>query len=122
MRDDRAASGGFTLLEVVVAVAILGAAAAVLLGSVNRNLELAFHSKNLLVATALAQKRMAEIELDDALETGEWEGTFDEAPSFAWHLTVEPFVVGGLDTEMLLVRLVVTWDEGNRSLEVTYAR
>ena len=44
------AKNGFTLLEVIIAVAIMGASMAILLGAVNRNLVLASKSKNQSIA------------------------------------------------------------------------
>ena len=49
---------GFTLLEVIIAVAIMGASLAILLGAVNRNLVMASQSKNQSIAYALAQQKI----------------------------------------------------------------
>ncbi len=51
---------GFTLLEVLIAVAILGSAFAVILGAVNRSLVIASESKNLAIAEALVQTKLSE--------------------------------------------------------------
>ena len=112
---------GFTLLEVLVAVAILGAALAVLLGAVNKDLILASQSKNLVVASALAQRKLSEIELEGFPEEGEKEGEFAEAPGFKWFVSVTPLGLPGLDTEIRVVRLLITWDEGKKDFEVTLA-
>ncbi len=112
---------GFTLLEVLVAVAILGASLAVLLGAVNKDLILASQSKNLVVAGALAQKKLAEIELEGFPVEGENEGEFTEAPGFKWYISVTPLGIPGLGTEIRVVRLLITWDEGKKDFEVTLA-
>ncbi len=112
---------GFTLLEVLIAVAILGASLAVLLGSVNNNLILASQSKNLVIASALAQRKLSEVELDGFPEEGEQEGEFTEATGFRWYMSVTPLGLPGLDTEIRVVRLLITWDEGKRDFEVTLA-
>src|SRR3990172_8569998 len=83
-------SGGFTLLEVLVAVAILCAALAVLLGAVNKDLILASQSKNLVIASALAQRKLSEIELGGFPEEGEREGEFTEPPGFKYYSSVTP--------------------------------
>ncbi len=112
---------GFTLLEVLVAVAILGTSVAVLLTAVHRSLELGFKSKALVQATALAQKRIAEIELEGLPEAGESEGVFEEAPGYRWHQVVEPYTVPVIGTELSIVTLVVTWGDKNDNLEVSFA-
>ena len=56
-------SGGFTLLEVVIAVAIVGVALVMLLGSVNRNLDVAVKSRDAQIAALLAQEMLTEIQL-----------------------------------------------------------
>ena len=114
-------NSGFILLEVLVAVAILGASLAVLLGAVNKDLILASQSKNLVIASALAQRRLSEIELGGLPEEGEREGEFTEAPGFKWYSSVTPLGIPGLDTETRLVRLLITWDEGKKDFEVTLA-
>src|SRR3990172_3038929 len=112
---------GFTLLEVLVAVAILGAALAVLLGAVNKDLILASQSKNLVIASALAQRKLSEIELKGFPEEVEEEGEFTEAPGFKWYSSVTHLGLPGLDTEIRVVRLLITWDEGKKDYEVTLA-
>ncbi|HEX3033700.1 MAG TPA: type II secretion system protein [Thermodesulfobacteriota bacterium] len=112
---------GFTLLEVLVAVAILGSAFAVILGAVNRSLVLASDSKNLAIAEALVQTKLAEIELEGFPEPREEKGEFAEAPGFKWSLTVKPLNVPGLNTEIRVVHLVITWDEEKKDFGVTLA-
>jgi general secretion pathway protein I len=112
---------GFTLLEVLVAVAILGIALAVLLAAVNRNLILASKSKNLTIAGILAQKKITEVELEGFPEIREQQGEFEEAPGFNWFLSVRPFEISQLGTEIRVIRLLITWDEGEEDFEVTLA-
>lgn len=112
---------GFLLLEVLVAVAILGSALAVLLGSVNRNLILTSRSKDLVVAETLAQRKLAEIELERFPDPRQEQGDFTEAPGFRWFLSIVPATVPGLNTEIRTVRLLITWDEGRKEFELTLA-
>jgi general secretion pathway protein I len=113
--------GGFTLLEVIIAVAILGASLAILLGAVNKNLLMASRSKNLSIASSLAQQKMGEIELTGYPEVGEEQGVFEEAPGFNWYLTVMPYDIEQLGTEIRVVLLTVTWDEGQKEFTVATA-
>jgi type II secretion system protein I len=114
-------SKGFTLLEVLVAVAILGAGLTVLLGAVNRNLIMASQSKNLSIAGLLAQRKMAEIELGGYPEIRKEQGQFEEAPEFKWFLSVTPFGIPNLDTEIRIVILRITWDDGKKDFQVSMA-
>lgn len=112
---------GFTLLEVLVALAIMGAALAILLGAVNRNLILASNSKNLTIASTLAQKKISEIELGGYPEITEEEGVFNEAPEFKWFLRVIPYELPTLETEIRIIILRVTWDEGKKDFQISMA-
>ena len=112
---------GFTLLEVIIAVAILGASLAILLGAVNKNLILASRSKNLSIASSLAQQKLGEIELDGYPEVGEEQGVFEESPGFSWYLTVLPYNIQQLGTEIRVVILTVTWDERQKEFTVATA-
>jgi len=113
--------GGFTLLEVIIAVAILGASLAILLGAVNKNLVLASRSKNLSIASSLAQQKMGEIELEGYPEVGEEQGVFEESPGFSWYLTVLPYDIAQLGTEIRVVILTIFWDDGQREFTVATA-
>ncbi len=112
---------GFTLLEVIIAVAIMGAALAILLGSVNRNLLQASLSKNQSIAQTLAQQKMSEIELDGYPEVGQEEGPFEEFPGFYWFVRVLPYDIEQLGTEIRIVIVDVTWDEGRKAYQVATA-
>jgi general secretion pathway protein I len=72
----RLAERGFTLLEVLVATAILGVAVVTLLGLHARNLGLAADAENLTIAGALAGDVLAIARLDPALEEGATAGRF----------------------------------------------
>lgn len=127
-RDDDSArikhtksNNGFTLLEVLVAVAILGAGLTVLLGAVNRNLIMASQSKNLSIAGLLAQRKLAEVELEGYPEIRQEQGQFEEAPEFKWFLTVVPYNIANLDTEIRIVILRITWDDGKKDFQVSMA-
>jgi general secretion pathway protein I len=67
---------GFTLLEVLVATAILGVAVVTLLGLHARNLSLAADAENLTIAGTLAGDVLALARLDPALEEGSVSGGF----------------------------------------------
>jgi len=112
---------GFTLLEVLVAVAILGGTLAILLSAVNRNLILASDSKNSTIAAYLAQRLVAGIELEGYPDVRTEEGEFQDYPGFGWRISIEPFEISQLDTEIRLVQVQILWDEGTKNFDVWYA-
>ena len=112
---------GFTLLEVIIAVAIMGASLAILLGAVNRNLVLASQSKNQSIAQSLAQQKITEIELEGYPEVGQEQGIFEEFPGFSWYVNILPYDIEQLGTEIRIVMVDIAWDEGNRVFKVATA-
>jgi prepilin-type N-terminal cleavage/methylation domain-containing protein len=68
-RPSRSADSGFTLLEIMVAVAILASTLVVLLSIVTNNVRATNHAKMTTAATFLARTKMVEIE-DEILDQG----------------------------------------------------
>lgn len=122
---------GFTLLEVMVALAILGLAIPILLGLRNWDVALRSEAETLTTATLLAQEKLFETEVEGLPPVGEQRGEFterlpgfqfpiaprDRAPGFRWKRTV---VATPFDT-IREVRLRVSWPRGDAeaALEVT---
>lgn len=109
-----ATGSGFTLLEVLIAVALLAMALVPLLGSMNASLNLAYSAKMKTIATLLARERMTRVELAGFPELGDSTGDFgDNAAAFSWKQSVvEP--PAGLDANTVReVRLWVLWSEGS---------
>ncbi|MBC8131389.1 MAG: prepilin-type N-terminal cleavage/methylation domain-containing protein [Deltaproteobacteria bacterium] len=96
MRASRRSSAGFTLLEVMAAVAILALTLVVLLNIITSNVRATTHSHMITTATFLARGKMVSLE-DKIIEKGfqdlneEENGTFEEDgfPSFSWESIVE---------------------------------
>jgi general secretion pathway protein I len=92
MRSQR----GFTLLEVLVALAILAMSAAVLIEIVTNNVRATNHSKLTTAATFLARAKMVDME-DDILANGfsnddeSTHGTFKDQgyPQYRWEALIE---------------------------------
>lgn len=102
-------------------MAIIGSTLAILLGAVNKNLILASQSKNLSVASFLAQRKMGEIESEGFPEIGNNEGVFEQDPDFKWFMSVQPYNIEQLGTEIRIVILTITWNEGNNEFTVATA-
>ncbi len=92
----RAGASGFTLLEIMVAIAILSVTLVVLLSIVTNNVRSTNHAKMTTAATFLARTRMVEIE-DEILDNGFTDndesaaGTFRDSgyPQFRWESVIE---------------------------------
>ena len=105
------AQGGFTLLEIMVALAIIAVAFVALLGLRNRDVVLHEYGRSLIRATALAQQRMADTTVAGFPEVGTTEGAFDdEHARFRWRqdVNVTPFDF------VHEVRVTVLWNEPPR--------
>jgi prepilin-type N-terminal cleavage/methylation domain-containing protein len=77
----RRADAGFTLLEIMVAVAILAATLVVLLSIVTNNVRSTNHAKMTTAATFLARTKMVEIE-DEILDNGFTDNDESKAGTF----------------------------------------
>lgn len=92
----RGEEGGFTLLEVMIAVAILSLTLMTLLTTVTANLRATRHAKMLTAATFLARGKMVDVE-DQVLEQGfstsdeTADGNFKDQgqPQFRWDSLIE---------------------------------
>jgi general secretion pathway protein I len=109
---------GFTLLEVMVALAIISFAVVTYVHSQNTGIALLNESTNVTVATLLAQGRMVVLESSDVAGALEREGTFDdpEYAAFQW----KERVVSTPLPNIFEVHVEVSWDDnrGRRSVEL----
>ena len=81
--------GGFTLIEILVALAILATSLVVLLENVGSSIRLSEVSRDLTVAAIIAQDKMTEMELEGEYVIGEEEGDFeDRYPGYWWRMSV----------------------------------
>lgn len=105
-------SKGFTLLEVMVAVAILSLVLVSLIGLKNRSAQDVMLADHMTTATLLAKQKMTEALMANRLLPEEKEGEFeDEAfKDFLWKRIIAPTPVPAV-TE---VRIAVLWKEGER--------
>lgn len=114
-------TGGFTLLEVMIALLIIATSFVVLLHSRNQSIVAAEYARRATVATLLASEKMGEMEHGDISSAGGDTGGFEEYPGFSWHSTVSETAY----EQMKEVRVEVAWGDGigRRSVElVSYVR
>jgi len=107
-------SPGFTLLEVMIAVAIIAIALMAVLGSQSQGLSLAGESRFNRTATLLAQGKMAEIEaVKDQRDLNSDSGDFgDEFPGYIWQLSVDEVLFDGaekISDRLKQIDLEVSW-------------
>ncbi|MCD5390668.1 type II secretion system minor pseudopilin GspI [candidate division NPL-UPA2 bacterium] len=110
---------GFTLLEVMIALAIIAGALVVILHSHILGVNLANRVKGTSLASLLAQKRMEEIKMEGFPEEGEEEGDFEEHPGFRWRSVVSNAEVFEEEVEELRkVTVIISWFDGRDELEL----
>jgi general secretion pathway protein I len=98
---------GFTLLEVMFALSLIGISLTVLLASQSQGLSLANEAKFNTTASFLAQKRMAEIELENIGDLISGTGDFGEDyPDYSWELDIDDVEIPELtDSELPFIKL-----------------
>lgn len=110
---------GFTLLEVIVAFALLAAALTMLLGSLSSAARQVRKSSEISRASLYAQSLLAQIGVGEVLEPGRKEGWF-ELERYHWTLDVVPYVEsmdpsvapgGPASQQLLQVTLEVRWGD-----------
>ncbi|MEK6745232.1 MAG: prepilin-type N-terminal cleavage/methylation domain-containing protein [Nitrospirota bacterium] len=111
-------SKGFTLLEVMVAVAILGMVLVTLLGVKNRSMQDVMLADHITTATLLAKRKMNENLVTAGSRTvfqQEDEGEFpDEAfKEYTWKQSISQLQPLG-DVTITEVRVAVLWKVGER--------
>ncbi len=83
-------ASGFTLLEVMIATAIIAIALVAALGSQSQSLSLANEAKFATTVAFLAQKKMAELEVQDGKDLSSDSGDFGEDfPGYRWESEVD---------------------------------
>ena len=107
---------GFTLLEVMIAVAVLTIALAAILGLQSRSLTLASESRFQTTAALLAQGKMAEVAVAGIGDLTSDSGDFGDVFSgYAWRLSVQNADLPGLEKmkgRLKRIDLEVTCGEG----------
>ena len=83
-------NNGVTLIEVMVAVAILAIAFTAVLKSQAQSVSMVTHARFTTTAAILAQSKMAEMEAADTGNIQAGSGDFgDDFPGYAWKVTVD---------------------------------
>lgn len=89
----RVSERGFTLIEVIVAFAIVALAMSALFQIFSTGLRSSVVTENYNMAVLLADSKLAGIGIEEPLEAGDQSGTFDNG--FRWETNVRPYDDGG---------------------------
>ena len=104
---------GFTLLEVMIAVAIMAIALTALLGSQSQSVSFASSARFEINSALLAQGKMSEMIMLDPEDLRSDSGDFgDDYPGYAWEATVSDVSMEGIDdlsAYLKQIDLTVTW-------------
>ena len=104
---------GFTLLEVMVAVALIAIALTTLLGSQAQSVSFANSAKFETTAALLAQSKMSEIVMQETTALSGGSGDFGEDyPGYAWETTVSDISIEGIENisdYLKQIDLKLTW-------------
>ena len=108
-------SRAFTLLEVMVAVAILAIALVAILKANVQSLDTLVETRERTTASLLAASKMAEVEAAGAADWSEFQGDFGEDyPGYTWQVETGPTEVENL----MRVAVIVQAREGVSGSEV----
>lgn len=112
-------NAGFTLLEVMIAVAILAMVLVTLLGVKNRSMQDVMLADHITTATLLAKREMTELIRNPSLrQQTEEEGEFEEEEfkDYTWKkkLEVYTFPYDGQNISITEMRVTVLWQEAGR--------
>jgi len=81
---------GFTLLEVLVAFVVLALVGGMLLQLFQGGLRNIDSGRHITHASLLAKSKLTELQAITNIESGDFEGRFDE--TYSWRLSLEPYV------------------------------
>jgi general secretion pathway protein I len=127
-------SKGFTLLEILLAIAILGVAITVIMQQFSAGLRIARVSRTYTTATIYAKQILEEYLLAEEMEEGEASGTFDDG--YVWNVSIAAYedymeeegateeeqeLYEYLPLEMFRIESVVSWVEGDKENSVALA-
>src|SRR5215475_3228645 len=115
---------GFTLLEVLVAVAIVAIALVTFMGLHLRSLDATIRAQDLTTAVLLAQAKMAT--MSEFPDTGEEKGRFEgpELERFQWATAVTEHTLdalsdGGQSVTVRRLEVTVSWADGQQTRHYT---
>src|SRR6266481_8457676 len=122
----KAGERGFTLVELLVSLAILSIALAVLFGAISNSLDRTRKERDEALAASLVQSLLTRAGAERPLDVGESSGVYSNG--YHWRLVIRPYGAGddakAWPVTALLVRATVSWGDGEqeRSRSLTALR
>ncbi len=113
----RAAGRGFTFIELLVTVALLGIIMPVAMRCIGVCTQLGGQARREMEAASLAKTKLTELIVSGDWESGKQQGEFDEEDwsDYTWSATVANWT----DTSVKLVEVTVSWQSRGRQRGVT---
>jgi general secretion pathway protein I len=120
MKATKPGTGGFTLLEILVALAVLGIAAMVIFQLFSANTRSLSNSDAYVAAVVKAEGRMREVLDNDALSAQTWTETSDDGYCIdvAIAETLQPRT-DGLPVQMFDIALTLHWKKDSKEKTIT---
>ena len=109
LQDSPHGNKGFTLIEIVVTLAILSLGLPVLLQSFSNAANNQRKSEDKTTAMYLLKTRMAQIELEGYPEIGQESGDFGENSPYRWRSEVYDVESDDFEEGLRAVNLTITW-------------
>jgi prepilin-type N-terminal cleavage/methylation domain-containing protein len=117
-------SQGFSLLEVIVAMAIMGVGFVTVLHLFSEGIRSLDYSDQYMKAITLANNKLTELELTD-FEADAFSGVFANEETYSWEMTITPYesiLNDPLENiQLMQVALKVTWTDLSRERSVELA-
>ena len=104
---------GFTLLEVMVAVAVIAITFVTLIGAQSQSVSIAGHTRFAVTSALLAQQQLTEIEMTEYEQISSGSGDFGENyPGYSWQAEVSDLGedetgIKGVEDMLKIVKLTV---------------
>lgn len=100
---------GFTLIEVMVAITIMGIVFTSIFKLHSQTISMTYLSRFYSIAPLLCQKKLADFERSYSGEETEESGEFgDDHPGYAWHVAAQKVTTDVLEKELKMLRIDVT--------------
>ncbi len=107
---------GFTLLEVMIALAIMAGTVLTVISSFNYHLSVVGRDRQETIAMLLAR---AKLEDPSFVKSVSGKGTFaPDWPGFAWKTEIQPADFPGVTGQLNQLTMTVSWDDERRKLSL----
>ena len=121
---------GFTLLEILLAISILGVAITVIMQQFSAGLRIGRTSRTYTTATVYAKQKLEELQVEEEMKEKEESGSFEDG--YYWKVSIVPYeeyvedekdeeLFEHLPLEMYRLESVVSWNEGEKEKSITLA-